>query len=160
KAGEFLLYDPQDEAERREHWLAVIADHLGFSWTELARELNFSEEKIHMIRTENPNSLQDQSRALLNLWTERDGQSATEAALLKKLTKINRMDIVHLMEPKMNRSEEEETSSHTYAEIEETIVLDHSEGTPPGGRLTFIQPVWKHPVCPDSLCSRRFLCPS
>lgn len=48
--GEFLLYgvyecdlpsgfedsfavDPQDEAERREHWLAVIADHLGFSWT-------------------------------------------------------------------------------------------------------------------------------
>ncbi|XP_015258829.1 PREDICTED: ankyrin-3-like isoform X20 [Cyprinodon variegatus] len=121
--------DPQDEAERREHWLAVIADHLGFSWTELARELNFSEEKIHMIRTENPNSLQDQSRALLNLWTERDGQSATaEAALLKKLTKINRMDIVHLMEPKMNRSEEEETSSHTYAEIEETIVLDHSEG--------------------------------
>lgn len=85
---------------------------------------------------------------------------SAEAALLKKLTKINRMDIVHLMEPKMNRSEEEETSSHTYAEIEETIALDHSEGTPPGGRLTFIQPVWKHPVCPDSLCSRRFLCPS
>ena len=25
--------DPQDEAERREQRLAIIADHLGFSWT-------------------------------------------------------------------------------------------------------------------------------
>lgn len=25
--------DPQDEAERKEQRLAVIADHLGFSWT-------------------------------------------------------------------------------------------------------------------------------
>lgn len=40
---------------------------------------------------------------------------------------INRMDIVHLIETKMNKSEEE-TSSHTYAEIEQTMALDHSEG--------------------------------
>lgn len=25
--------DPQDEAERKEQRLAIIADHLGFSWT-------------------------------------------------------------------------------------------------------------------------------
>lgn len=25
--------DPQDEAERNEQQLAIIADHLGFSWT-------------------------------------------------------------------------------------------------------------------------------
>lgn len=25
--------DPQDEAERKEERLAIIADHLGFSWT-------------------------------------------------------------------------------------------------------------------------------
>merc|ERR1719419_1942429 len=63
--------DPQDEAERKEQRLAIIADHLGFSWTELARELDFNEERINLIRIENPNSLQDQSHALLKLWAEK-----------------------------------------------------------------------------------------
>ncbi|XP_039890538.1 ankyrin-2b isoform X7 [Simochromis diagramma] len=116
--------DPQDEAERKEQRLAIIADHLGFSWTELAQELDFSEERINEIRTGNPNSLQDQSHALLKVWTEREGNLATEATLIKRLTKINRMDIVHLIE---SRTSEEETS-HTYAEIEWTIAQDHSEG--------------------------------
>ncbi|KAM9425355.1 ankyrin-2b [Pholidichthys leucotaenia] len=119
--------DPQDEAERKEQRLAIIADHLGFSWTELARELDFNEEKINLIRTDNPNSLQDQSHALLNLWIEKQGKQATEEALIKKLTKINRMDIVHLIESKIKKSSEEETSSHTYAEIEQIIAQDHSE---------------------------------
>lgn len=39
------------------------------------------------------------------------------------------MDIVHLIETKIIKSTQEETSSHTYAEIERTIALDHSEGT-------------------------------
>ncbi|XP_025755473.1 ankyrin-2 isoform X2 [Oreochromis niloticus] len=116
--------DPQDEAERKEQRLAIIADHLGFSWTELAQELDFSEERINEIRTGNPNSLQDQSHALLKIWTEREGNLATEATLIKRLTKINRMDIVHLIE---SRTSDEETS-HTYAEIEWTIAQDHSEG--------------------------------
>ncbi|GLD45581.1 ankyrin-2-like isoform X1 [Lates japonicus] len=120
--------DPQDEAERNEQRLAIIADHLGFSWTELARELDFSEERINLIRIENPNSLQDQSHALLKLWAEREGKHATESTLIKRLTKINRMDIVHLIETKIIKSTQEETSSHTYAEIERTIALDHSEG--------------------------------
>ncbi|KAL7375171.1 hypothetical protein ABVT39_013108 [Epinephelus coioides] len=120
--------DPQDEAERKEQRLAIIADHLGFSWAELARELDFSEEKINLIRIENPNSLQDQSHALLNLWAEREGKHTSEATLIKRLTKINRMDIVHLIETKIIKSSQEETSSHTYAEIERTIALDHSEG--------------------------------
>uniref|UniRef100_A0A671YFU5 Ankyrin 2 n=1 Tax=Sparus aurata TaxID=8175 RepID=A0A671YFU5_SPAAU len=117
--------DPQDEAERKEQRLAIIADHLGFSWTELARELDFSEERINLIRIENPNSLQDQSHALLRLWAEREGKKTT---LIKRLTKINRMDIVHLIETKIIKSTQDETSSHTYAEIERTIALDHSEG--------------------------------
>ncbi|XP_071368305.1 ankyrin-2-like [Centroberyx affinis] len=120
--------DPQDEAERKEQRLAIIADHLGFSWAELAQELDFSEERIKLIRIENPNSLQDQSHALLKLWTEREGKHATENTLIKRLTKINRMDIVHLIETKIMKSTQEETSSHTYAEIERTIALDHSEG--------------------------------
>uniref|UniRef100_A0A668UEU8 Ankyrin 2 n=1 Tax=Oreochromis aureus TaxID=47969 RepID=A0A668UEU8_OREAU len=115
--------NPQDDAERKEQRLAIIADHLGFSWTELAQELDFSEERINEIRTGNPNSLQDQSHALLKIWTEREGNLAT-ATLIKRLTKINRMDIVHLIE---SRTSDEETS-HTYAEIEWTIAQDHSEG--------------------------------
>uniref|UniRef100_A0A670IRL4 Ankyrin 2 n=1 Tax=Podarcis muralis TaxID=64176 RepID=A0A670IRL4_PODMU len=111
--------------ERIEERLAHIADHLGFSWTELARELDFTEEQIHQIRIENPNSLQDQSHALLKYWLERDGKHATDSSLTECLTKINRMDIVHLMENTMERSRDH---NRTYAEIEQTIGLDHSEG--------------------------------
>ncbi len=50
----------------------------------------------------------------------------TEDCLIKRLTKINRMDIVHLIETQMNKSIQEQTS-RTYAEIEKT--LDHSEGS-------------------------------
>ncbi|XP_040822521.1 ankyrin-2 isoform X2 [Ochotona curzoniae] len=118
--------DPQDEQERIEERLAYIADHLGFSWTELARELDFTEEQIHQIRIENPNSLQDQSHALLKYWLERDGKHATDTILIECLTKINRMDIVHLMETSTEHLQERIT--HSYAEIEQTITLDHSEG--------------------------------
>uniref|UniRef100_A0A8C4P0E1 Ankyrin 2a, neuronal n=1 Tax=Dicentrarchus labrax TaxID=13489 RepID=A0A8C4P0E1_DICLA len=92
---------------------------------ELARELEFSEDDIQLVRTENPNSLQEQSHALLQRWVEREGKHATEDCLIKRLTKINRMDIVHLIETQMNKSVQEQTS-RTYAEIEKT--LDHSEG--------------------------------
>ncbi|XP_052587610.1 ankyrin-2 isoform X46 [Peromyscus californicus insignis] len=118
--------NPQDEQERIEERLAYIADHLGFSWTELARELDFTEEQIHQIRIENPNSLQDQSHALLKYWLERDGKHATDAILIECLTKINRMDIVHLLET--NTEPLQERLGHSYAEMEQTIVLDNSEG--------------------------------
>ncbi|XP_037830928.1 ankyrin-3 isoform X15 [Kryptolebias marmoratus] len=116
--------DWQDDADRKEETLAIIADLLGFSWTELARELEFGQDDIQQVRTENPNSLQEQSHALLQRWVEREGKHATEDCLIKRLTKINRMDIVHLIETQMNKSVQEQTS-RTYAEIEKT--LDHSE---------------------------------
>ncbi|XP_070272973.1 ankyrin-2 isoform X37 [Myotis yumanensis] len=116
----------QDAQERMEERLAYIADHLGFSWTELARELDFSEEQIHQIRVENPNSLQDQSHALLKYWLERDGKLATDTSLVECLTKINRMDIVHLLETSTEPLPER--ANHSYAEMEQTITLDHSEG--------------------------------
>ncbi|XP_035887650.1 ankyrin-2 isoform X42 [Phyllostomus discolor] len=116
----------QEEQRRMEERLAYIADHLGFSWTELARELDFTEEQIHQIRIENPNSLQDQSHALLKYWLERDGKLATDTSLIGCLTKINRMDIVHLMEasaePLLERG------SLGYAEMEPPSAPDHSEG--------------------------------
>ncbi|XP_016103224.1 ankyrin-2 isoform X1 [Sinocyclocheilus grahami] len=116
--------DWHDDADRKEETLAIIADLLGFSWTELAKELEFNEDEIQRVRTENPNSLQEQSHALLQRWTEREGKHATEDTLIKRLTKINRMDIVHLIEIQMHKSIQEQTS-RTYAEIERT--LDHSE---------------------------------
>nr|XP_033480143.1 ankyrin-2 isoform X6 [Epinephelus lanceolatus] len=116
--------DWQDDADRKEETLAIVADLLGFSWTELARELEFSEDDIQLVRSENPNSLQEQSHALLQRWVEQEGKHATEDCLIKRLTKINRMDIVHLIETQMNKSVQEQTS-RTYAEIEKT--LDHSE---------------------------------
>ncbi|KAK9980713.1 hypothetical protein ABG768_000302 [Culter alburnus] len=116
--------DWHDDADRKEETLAIIADLLGFSWTELAKELEFNEDEIQQVRAENPNSLQEQSHALLQRWVEREGKHATEDTLIKRLTKINRMDIVHLIEIQMHKSIQEQTS-RTYAEIEKT--LDHSE---------------------------------
>uniref|UniRef100_A0A8D0HQ98 Ankyrin 2 n=1 Tax=Sphenodon punctatus TaxID=8508 RepID=A0A8D0HQ98_SPHPU len=121
-----LKYHFIDDQERTEERLAHIADHLGFSWTELERELDFTEEQIHQIRIENPNSLQDQSHALLKYWLERDGKHATDTSLTECLTKINRMDIVHLMESSIEPAHD--PSTRTYADIEQTIGLDHSEG--------------------------------
>ncbi|XP_051473924.1 ankyrin-2 isoform X8 [Apus apus] len=117
----------QDDRERTEERLAHIADHLGFSWTELARELDFTEEQIHQIRIENPNSLQDQSHALLKYWLERDGKHATGTNLTQCLTRINRMDIVHLMETSGIDSAQG-LGNRSYAEMEQTMGLDHSEG--------------------------------
>ncbi|XP_043553198.1 ankyrin-2b isoform X9 [Chiloscyllium plagiosum] len=123
----FEAVDAQDDSERAEQRLYLIADHLGFSWTELARDLDFSEEQIHQIRIENPNSLVDQSHALLKYWIERDGKNASDEKLMETLTKINRMDIISLLET-TQISPSREHVSRTYAEIEQTIALDHSEG--------------------------------
>ena len=49
-----------------------------------------------------------------------------DTSLIECLTKINRMDIVHLMEASTEPLQER--ISHSYAEIEQTIALDHSEG--------------------------------
>uniref|UniRef100_H3DKB5 Ankyrin 2a, neuronal n=1 Tax=Tetraodon nigroviridis TaxID=99883 RepID=H3DKB5_TETNG len=92
------LQSGQDPLKSKEETLTIIADLLGFSWTELAKELEFSENDIQSVRTDNPNSLQEQSHALLQRWVEREGKHATEDCLIKTLTKINRMDIVHLIE--------------------------------------------------------------
>ncbi|XP_055005997.1 ankyrin-3-like [Boleophthalmus pectinirostris] len=90
--------NPQSPCERTDLRMAIVADHLGLSWTELARELNFSVDEINFIRVENPNSLTAQSFMLLKKWVHRDGKNATTDALTTALTKINRLDIVTLLE--------------------------------------------------------------
>uniref|UniRef100_A0A8C1JU20 Ankyrin 3 n=1 Tax=Cyprinus carpio TaxID=7962 RepID=A0A8C1JU20_CYPCA len=89
---------PQSPCERTDARMAIVADHLGLSWTELAREMEFSVDEINQIRVENPNSLTAQSFMLLKKWVSRDGKNATTDALTAVLTKINRLDIVTLLE--------------------------------------------------------------
>ncbi|XP_056285795.1 ankyrin-3-like isoform X28 [Pseudoliparis swirei] len=89
---------PQSPCERTDLRMAIVADHLGLSWTELARELEFSVDEINFIRVENPNSLTAQCFMLLKKWVHRDGKNATTDALTAMLTKINRLDIVTLLE--------------------------------------------------------------
>ncbi|XP_054605340.2 ankyrin-3 isoform X18 [Nothobranchius furzeri] len=95
---QFFQIGPQSPCERTDVRMAIVADHLGLSWTELARELDFSVEEINFIRVENPNSLTAQSFMLLKKWVHRDGKNATTDALTAVLTKINRLDIVTLLE--------------------------------------------------------------
>ncbi|TKS85770.1 Ankyrin-3 [Collichthys lucidus] len=64
----------------------------------LAREMNFTVDEINHIRLENPNSLTAQSFMLLKKWVSREGKNATTDALTAVLTKVNRMDIVTLLE--------------------------------------------------------------
>ncbi|XP_039644604.1 ankyrin-3-like isoform X17 [Perca fluviatilis] len=95
---QFFQIGPQSPCERTDLRMAIVADHLGLSWTELAREMDFSVEEINFIRVENPNSLTAQSFMLLKKWVHRDGKNATTDALTAVLTKINRLDIVTLLE--------------------------------------------------------------
>uniref|UniRef100_A0A667WPR5 Ankyrin 3a n=1 Tax=Myripristis murdjan TaxID=586833 RepID=A0A667WPR5_9TELE len=104
--------DPDDETEKpdRRHTFASLALRKRYSYltdpaaiaiciiTELARELNFTVDEINHIRLENPNSLTAQSFMLLKKWVSREGKNATTDALTAVLTKVNRMDIVTLLE--------------------------------------------------------------
>ncbi|XP_031525382.1 ankyrin-1 isoform X20 [Papio anubis] len=88
------LLSGTDQAEK----MAVISEHLGLSWAELARELQFSVEDINRIRVENPNSLLEQSVALLNLWVVREGQNTDMENLCTALQSIDRGEIVNMLE--------------------------------------------------------------
>nr|XP_012331464.1 ankyrin-1 isoform X5 [Aotus nancymaae] len=89
------LLSGTDQAEMK---MAIISEHLGLSWAELARELQFSVEDINRIRVENPNSLLEQSVALLNLWVIREGQNAKMENLCSALRSIDRGEIVNMLE--------------------------------------------------------------
>ncbi|XP_078079053.1 ankyrin 3b [Mustelus asterias] len=119
---------PQSPCERTDIRTAIVADHLGLSWTELARELNFSVDDINQIRVENPNSLTTQSFILLKKWVLRDGKDATTDVLSKVLKKINRMDIVTLLEgPIFDYGNVSGTRS--FAD-DSCVFLDQSDGYP------------------------------
>ncbi|KAM4802590.1 ankyrin-1 isoform X2 [Urocitellus parryii] len=84
--------------DRADMKMAIISEHLGLSWAELARELQFSVEDINRIRVENPNSLLEQSTALLNLWIVREGENAKMENLYTALRNIDRSEMVNMLE--------------------------------------------------------------
>ncbi|KAH0623102.1 hypothetical protein JD844_031064 [Phrynosoma platyrhinos] len=77
---------------------------LSDSTLELARELQFGVDDINRIRVENPNSLLEQSLALLNLWTSRGGQSANMESLYTALRNIDRSEIINMLESSARQS--------------------------------------------------------
>ncbi|NWX38141.1 ANK1 protein, partial [Notiomystis cincta] len=84
-----------DKADQK---MVDIAEQLGLSWAELARELQFGVDDINRIRVENPNSLLEQSIALLNLWVSREGKSVKIENLYTALRNIDRSEIVNMLE--------------------------------------------------------------
>ncbi|XP_075031011.1 ankyrin-1 isoform X3 [Calonectris borealis] len=84
-----------DKADQK---MVDIAEQLGLSWAELARELQFGVDDINRIRVENPNSLLEQSIALLNLWVSREGKSVKMESLYTALRNIDRSEIVNTLE--------------------------------------------------------------
>ncbi|XP_036022211.1 ankyrin-1 isoform X3 [Onychomys torridus] len=86
------------DTDRVDMKMAVITEHLGLSWAELARELQFTVEDINRIRVENPNSLLEQSAALLTLWVAREGENAKLENLYAALRNIDRSEIVNMLE--------------------------------------------------------------
>ncbi|XP_073910697.1 ankyrin-1 isoform X3 [Castor canadensis] len=93
-----LSESPLGFHDRADMKMAVITEHLGLSWAELARELQFSVEDINRIRVENPNSLLEQSSALLTLWISREGENAKMENLYEALRNIDRGEIVNMLE--------------------------------------------------------------
>uniref|UniRef100_A0A671V339 Ankyrin 1 n=1 Tax=Sparus aurata TaxID=8175 RepID=A0A671V339_SPAAU len=80
----------------RERYSALNEPAMGMR--QLARELQLSVDDINKIRVENPNSLLEQSSALLNLWATREGKRAKMESLYAALKSIDRMDIVNMLE--------------------------------------------------------------
>ncbi|OXB71480.1 UNVERIFIED_CONTAM: hypothetical protein H355_006986 [Colinus virginianus] len=84
--------------DRADQKMIDIAEQLGLSWAELARELQFGVDDINRIRVENPNSLLEQSIALLNLWVSREGKGVKIENLYAALRNIDRSEIVSTLE--------------------------------------------------------------
>ncbi|KAM4039351.1 ankyrin-1 isoform 13-T14 [Anomaloglossus baeobatrachus] len=113
--------------------MAVISEHLGLSWAELARELQFEMDDINRIRVENPNSLLEQSAALLHLWASRQGSNAKLEDLYTALRNIDRNEIVTMLEGSGGRQSRSLKGDHQYTNSDGSISPSQRNGTVPWG---------------------------
>ncbi|XP_040202129.1 ankyrin-1 isoform X5 [Rana temporaria] len=112
--------------------MAVISEHLGLSWAELARELQFEMDDINRIRVENPNSLLEQSAALLHLWASRQGSNAKLEDLYTALRNIDRNEIVTMLEGS-GRQSRSLMGDRRYTNSDGSISPSQRNGTLPWG---------------------------
>ncbi|KAG9488608.1 hypothetical protein GDO78_004906 [Eleutherodactylus coqui] len=112
--------------------MAVISEHLGLSWAELARELQFEMDDINRIRVENPNSLLEQSAALLHLWASRQGSNAKLEDLYTALRNIDRNEIVTMLEGSARQSRSLQ-GDRRYTNSDGSISPSQRNGTVPWG---------------------------
>lgn len=72
----------KERNKRSDKDLRYNLDDVNIVISELARELQLSVDDINKIRVENPNSLLEQSSALLNLWATREGKRAKSECVI------------------------------------------------------------------------------
>ncbi|XP_075063186.1 ankyrin-1 isoform X3 [Mixophyes fleayi] len=132
--------------DRIEMKMAVISEHLGLSWAELARELQFEMDDINRIRVENPNSLLEQSIALLELWASRQGSNAKLEDLYTALRNIDRNEIVTMLEGS-GRQSRSLKGERRYTNSDGSISPSQRNGTIPWGSSP------GHPLTQDELLS-------
>uniref|UniRef100_UPI00358F3C47 ankyrin-2-like n=1 Tax=Myxine glutinosa TaxID=7769 RepID=UPI00358F3C47 len=119
--------------------LSQLAQLLGPSWTDLARELSIGTDIVEQIEGENPNSPAEQAFCLLSQWMEFAGTDATDQ-LGAALTRINRLDLAELLEQQSQVLHEESLGWPT--ELDQSLALDHTHGlhSPTADRLPLFSP--------------------
>lgn len=87
---DWTLKQCSSQCSSRWSWYKNFLHLLDLLWlifcAELAREFQLSVDDINKIRVENPNSLLEQSSALLNLWATREGKRAKSGCLMTETT--------------------------------------------------------------------------
>uniref|UniRef100_A0A8C4R974 Ankyrin 2 n=1 Tax=Eptatretus burgeri TaxID=7764 RepID=A0A8C4R974_EPTBU len=119
--------------------LSQLAQLLGPSWTDLARELSIGPDIVKQIEEENPNSPAEQAFCLLSQWVEFAGADGTDQ-LGAALTRINRLDLAELLEQQSQALHEDSLGWPT--ELDQTLALDHTHGlsSPTADHLPLFSP--------------------
>ncbi|KAM9313284.1 ankyrin-1 [Gastrophryne carolinensis] len=127
------------------------------SMRELARELQFEMDDINRIRVENPNSLLEQSAALLDLWASRQGSNAKLEDLYTALRNIDRNEIVTMLEGS-GRQSRGSKGERRYTNSDGSISPSQRNGSlpwgsSPGFKFIYLKRDKRYPMSQDELLS-------
>ncbi|KAL6038996.1 hypothetical protein STEG23_007126 [Scotinomys teguina] len=143
------------DTDRVDMKMAVITEHLGLSWAELARELQFTVEDINRIRVENPNSLLEQSAALLTLWVAREGENAKMENLYTALRNIDRSEIVNMLEGSSRQSRNLKPDRR-HGERDYSLSPSQMNGYSSSLQDELLSPASLHYALPSPLCADQY----
>jgi ankyrin len=77
-----------DSIHRADIRLSDISNLLGADWVPLASELGISTSDVNLIKTEYPDSVNQQAMVMLRLWLQTSGNKATGKTLCLSLSLI------------------------------------------------------------------------